>query len=182
MKVGIHSINMNKESLIITVENLKGGSNQAKEFIFLNYYEHFLQIAIRVLESKEDAEDVLSNSLFKIFNKIQQLKDPQQFLGWCQSMITRDCYNYIRTRKIHSDSEYFDMGVPADFSKIFDIELVKHIIDELPQGYKQVLQLHCIQGYSSVEVAEILNINPGTVRSQLYKARKVLRKKLSYEY
>jgi RNA polymerase sigma-70 factor (ECF subfamily) len=74
------------------------------------------------------------------------------------------------------------MGVPADFSKIFDIELVKHIIDELPQGYKQVLQLHCIQGYSSVEVAEILNINPGTVRSQLYKARKVLRKKLSYEY
>jgi RNA polymerase sigma factor (sigma-70 family) len=173
---------MNKKPLIAAVENLRGGSNQAKEFIFLNYYEHFLQIAIRVLKSKEDAEDVVSSSLFKIFNKVQQLKDPQQFLSWCQSMITRDCYNYIRARKVHSGLEYFDTGIPADFSKAFDVTLIRRIIDKLPQGYRQVLQLHCIQGYSSVEVAEMLNIDSGTVRSQLYKARKVLRKKLAYEY
>lgn len=171
-----------KTPVSIAAENLKRGSEQAKEFIFVNCYKDFLKIATNILKSKEDAEDVVSEVLFKIFNRIHQLKDSDQFLGWCRTMIVRDSYNFIRGRKLDSDLEVYDPEVFQDFSKAFDLYLIKKEIEKLPKGYRDVLKLHCIEGYTGLEVSKMLKINPGTVRSQLYKGRKVLHSKLGFEY
>ena len=169
-------------AVTISVENLKRGSDQAKEFIFLNYYNDFISIATRILKCKEDAEDLVSESLIKIFNKVHQLNNPEQFAGWCRSIIVRDCYTYIRGRKLESGLELFDKQVIDDFTKAFDIHLVKQELEKLPPGYRTVIDLHCIQGYSGPELSVILKIDPGTVRSQLAKGRKALKKRLGYEY
>ena len=63
-----------------------------------------------------------------------------------------------------------------------DLEMVKKCIDNLAPGYKKVVQMHCIEGLSGREIAEQLNINPITIRSQLHKARKLLSKAMKYEY
>lgn len=167
---------------VIAVENLKRGSEQAKEFIFINYYGDFLRVAVRILKCKEDAEDVISEAFFKIFNRIHQLKDSNQFVSWCRCMIIRDCYNFIRARKLDSDLDLVDITVFDDFSKNFDVYLIKREIQKLPTGYGRVVQLHCVEGYSGAEVSKMLHIEPATVRSQLMKARRMLHKRLGYEY
>ncbi len=171
-----------KTPTYIAVENLKRGSEQAKEFIFTTHYSTFLNTANRILKCKEDAEDVVSESLFKIFNRIHQLKDSDQFLSWCRTMITRDCYTYIHNRKVESDLDLFDIGVFQDFSNSFDAYLVKSLLAKLPEGYRKVLELHCLEGYTGEEVSFMLKIAPGTVRSQLFKGRRLLRMKLGFEY
>jgi len=170
------------ESKFNLVEELRLGSNQAKELVFREYYEYFISIAIKIVQSKEDAEDVVSDCMNKIFNKVGQLKDPSQFLSWCRSIITRDCYNYIKARKVHSGIETYNSGYQSDYYKAFDLNLVKKEIERLSPGYRQILELHCIQGHDGLEVAKMLKIHPGTVRSQLSKARRVLQKRLHYEY
>lgn len=164
------------------VEELKLGSNQAKEFVFKQYYGYFISIAVKIVQSKEDAEDVVSDCMGKIFRKVHQLKDSSQFLSWCKSIITRDCYNYIKARKVHCSTESYDSGYQSHYYKAFDLNLVRKEIEKLSPGYRQILELHCIQGHDGQEVAKMLKIHPGTVRSQLSKARKVLQKRLGYEY
>lgn len=171
-----------KQPIEIVVQNLKQGSDQAKEFIFLNYHSAFLKFAIRFVESREDAEDIISEVLFKIFNRIHQLQDPVQFYSWCCTLIKNDCYNFIKARKIDSDLDLYDPAIFQDFSKSFDLYLTIQAIDKLPPGYKSVVRLHCLEGYNTVEVGSILQIDPGTVRSQLFKARKILRQFVNNEY
>lgn len=166
----------------IVAENLKRGSEQAKEFIFVNYYEGFLRTAHRILKSKEDAEDVVSESLFKIFNRVNQLKDSERFLSWCHTMVARDSYNFLRTRRLDSDLEIYDISFYDDFAKAFDLFLIKKEIENLPAGYKTIMKLHCIEGYTGPEVSKMLKIDPGTVRSQVFKGRKLLKAKLGFEY
>jgi RNA polymerase sigma factor (sigma-70 family) len=166
----------------IAAENLKRGSEQAKEFIFINHYQDFLKTASRIVKSKEDAEDVVSESIFKIFNRIHQLKDPAQFLSWCRRIVVRDCYTFIKNRRVDSDLDMFDIKVYDDFTKAFDIYLIKNLITKLPSGYSEVIRLYCVEGYTGSEISKMLGIDPGTVRSQLFKGRKMLQRRLGYEY
>lgn len=164
------------------VEELRLGSDQAKEFVFKQYYRYFINTAIKIVQSKEDAEDVVSDCMSKIFNRVHQLKDSSQFLSWCRSVITRQCYTYIKDRKVHCNIESYNSGYANNCHKAFDLNLVEKEIEKLSPGYRQILELHCIQGHDGYEVAKMLKIHPGTVRSQLSKARKVLRRRLGYEY
>jgi RNA polymerase sigma-70 factor (ECF subfamily) len=60
--------------------------------------------------------------------------------------------------------------------------MVKKCIENLAPGYRRVVEMHCLEGLSGAEIAEKLNINPVTVRSQIFKARKLLKKAMKYEY
>jgi RNA polymerase sigma factor (sigma-70 family) len=63
-----------------------------------------------------------------------------------------------------------------------DLQMVMKCIDNLAPGYKKVIEMFCIEGLSGPEIAEELNMKQVTIRSQLYKARKVLKKAMRYEY
>lgn len=167
---------------IIIARNLKAGSEQAKDMLFRKHYDTFYKVAFRILKNKPDAEDVVSESFIRVFNRIHQLKDDAQLISWCTSLIIRLSYNFLRTKRYESDLELFDPAVFEDFAARLDLYLVEKTLGRLPSGYRTVIKLHCLDGLDSMEIGQKLKIEPATVRSQLYKGRKKLRLLLGYEY
>lgn len=163
-------------------EELKIGSEKAKQVLFIRCYAAFLKTAETILKNKEDAEDVLSESLDKIFKKIYQLDDGSKLLGWCHRIIRNKAFDYIKNRQITSDFSVYEPAYIPSFSTSTDLEVIQEAIETLPPGYKKILKLYCYEGKSYEEIQNLLQINPGTVKSQIWKGRRLLRKKLNFEY
>lgn len=163
-------------------EELKTGSEKAKQVLFVRCYAAFLRTAETILKNKEDAEDVLSESLDKIFKKIHQLDDGSKLLGWCHRIIRNKAFDYIKNRKITSDFSVYEPAYSPSFFSSTDLEVIQGVIETLPPGYKEIIKLHCYEGKSYGEIQDQLQISPGTVRSQIWKGRRLLRKRLNFEY
>lgn len=162
--------------------NLKAGSDQAKDMLFRKHYDTLYKTAFRVLKNKPDAEDVVSEAFIRIFNRIHQLQDDTQLIAWSKVITVKLSYTFLKTRRYDSDLEIYDPGTYDNFSARLDLYLVEKTIGRLPAGYKTVMKLYCVDGYTGPEIASRLKISPGTVRSQLAKGRKKLRGFLGYEY
>ena len=166
----------------IMAKNLKLGSDQAKDMFYRKHYITFYKVAFRILKSKTDAEDLVSEAFIKVFNKIQQLKDDAQLISWSICLLTRMSYTFLKTRRYDGDLEVYDPGMSENLAATLDLHLIQETMNRLPPGYRSVLDLHCIQGFDSIEIGEKLNIRPATVRSQISKGRKKLKSLLGYEY
>ena len=104
------------------------------------------------------------------------------FEAWMKRIIINTAINSTSRKRVkyevNANEEAFEIEVPAKaYSNMNADELMK-LINTLPQGYKEVFNLSAIEGYTHVEIGEILNISPSTSRSQLTRARKMLQSKL----
>jgi len=166
----------------IIARNLKAGSDQAKDMLFRKHYDTFYKVAFRILKNKSDAEDIVSEAFIRVFNRIHQLQDDTQLLSWSTSILIKLSYTFLKTKRYDSDLEIYDPGTYENFSAKLDLYLVERTIGRLPDGYRRVMKLYCVDGYTGPEIANKLKIEPATVRSQLYKGRKKLKSLLGYEY
>jgi RNA polymerase sigma-70 factor (ECF subfamily) len=136
------------------------------------------------------AEDALQETFIQVFHNIHQYKGEGAFVGWLRRIAVTTCLKALRKNEIqteelnlvkeeHSDGESFpDMNMEVD-----EILL---IINTLPDNYRHVFNLYIVEGYSHLEIAEILGINEAASRARLKRARIMVRdainkKNLIYE-
>jgi RNA polymerase sigma-70 factor (ECF subfamily) len=163
-------------------QDLRAGSESAQALLYTNYKDYFYYIAYRYVKNEEDAHDIVSDSFIKIFKYARQLRDDTYLITWCGRVVTTLSINHLRVRRYEKDVYTINPGLNMDTHSHMDLEMVKKCIDNLAPGYRRVVEMHCLEGLSGSEVAEKLNINPVTVRSQIFKARKLLKKAMKYEY
>lgn len=141
-----------------------------------------LPVCKRYAGSKEDAEDYLQEAFIKIFEKLNLYRFQGSFEGWIRTTVVHVCLNKLRSRKLYADineeSPITDSSAPNGFQNLSEQELLK-LIAGLPTGYRTVFNLYAIDGYDHAEIAAMLEITEGTSRSQLAKARMVLRSALT---
>jgi RNA polymerase sigma factor (sigma-70 family) len=141
-----------------------------------------LPVCKRYAGSREDAEDYLQEAFIKVFEKLQLYRFEGSLEGWIRKTVVHICLNKLRSRKLYSDlSDDFpvmDTSVPDGIQNLSEQDLLAHIA-ALPVGYRTVFNLFAIDGYDHAEIAEMLEISESTSRSQLTKARMVLRKALT---
>lgn len=171
-----------KEKEALLARRLKQGCVTAKSELYKQYYNQLYLTAYKIVADKFDAEDIVSEAFIKIYNKVHQLKDDAQLIPWCVRVVIRLCYTFTKTKRILSDIQSYEVGKEGKVEFYLDLKIIEKHIKELAPGYRSVLELHCYRQLSTLEVAEELQIEPGTVRSQLFKARATLRKKLKQEY
>jgi RNA polymerase sigma-70 factor (ECF subfamily) len=135
-------------------------------------------IAIRFLNNKMDAEDILQESFLTAFEKLSELSDYNAFGSWLKRIVINNCISHIRKSKIVFDDidnyaaeEYSDDGDP-DLS--IDPILVHYAIRELPPQGRAVLILHALEGYKHREISEMLGISESTSKSQYRRALDLL--------
>jgi RNA polymerase sigma-70 factor (ECF subfamily) len=145
------------------------------------------QIAYGVLGNAADAEDVSQEVFLRAYRKLGSLRDPEKFRAWVLRMARRLALNHTRAAgraRRRNDSWFAATGSPAasaeaeatarDFQSRLGDE-----IHALPEKLRSVLLLSAVDGLDTREVAGILGIPAGTVRSRLHSARKALLQRFS---
>lgn len=128
----------------------------------------------RYCKSREDAEDVLVNGLFKAIDNIHQYSGQGSFEGWIRRIVVNEALMFLRKRqKITVEIEDYHMEVPK--GNIVDELAAQDILDlleELPIGYRTIFNMYVLDGMKHREIAEVLGISINTSKSQLILARK----------
>lgn len=174
-----------KSKLNTIVEDLKKGDNKSLSFIFNNYKGLFLSIASGYSNNPEVVKDLVQEGFTKIYKNIHKYRNNGNFEGWMKRILTNYCIDYTRSLQARHDklalqSQLYNDGeaymsenvIPDSGLRINDLE---QFIEQLPKGYKKVLKMYCIEGFSHKEIGEELGIEASSSRSQLMKAKNKLK-------
>lgn len=153
-------------------------------------YEHFaplmMAVCYRYTKSRYEAEDVLQEGFTKVFNNLNQFKGEGEIGAWIRRIMVNTALNYLRKHKKYQydvDVETVPERMSSDENPVTSLQAKQlvNIIQRLPTGYQTVFNLHAVEGYSHVEIGEMLGIDAGTSRSQYLRARAMLKKWIEEE-
>jgi len=167
------------------VEASKAGDRAAQYELYSLYVDAMFNIAMRMLRSREDAEDVVQDGFVDAFHHLDRFRYESTFGSWLKRIVINKCINFIQKKKIQTsslDDHAFHLHVTEEetTSDITpDISIVKEAINQLASGYRQIINLYLVEGYDHVEIGQILNISEGTSKSQYHRAKKKLLQILS---
>ena len=150
-------------------------------------YNHFspkmLAVCYRFASSREEAEDMLQEGFIRVFTQLKTFAGKGAFEGWIRRIIVHTCINFLKKHKKFSDSidlEYAEglFEREESIASIMQGRQVMECIRQLPTGYRTVLNLYAIEGYSHKEIGEMLEVGESTSRSQYTRAKSMLEKML----
>lgn len=151
----------------------------AQKKLYDHYSPKMLSICRMYVKDVHSAEDVMLKGFFKVFKNLKKFRNEGSFEGWVRKIMVREALDFLRSQNRHGFTEEFkEEFSPVVFSGSEEVDELQHQIDQLPQGYKTVLVLYAVEGYKHHEIAQLMNISEGTSKSQLSKARKMLKEKL----
>jgi RNA polymerase sigma-70 factor (ECF subfamily) len=134
--------------------------------------------AYRMLGNGADAEDVVQDVFVKAWRKLDSFEGRSQLSTWLYRITINRCLDILRKRKRQPTAPLEEaMGAVAKQSNV--MKLIEGLLPSLPPGYRTVFVLHDIQGLKHYEIAKHLHITEGACKSQLHKARLMMRKKLA---
>ena len=148
------------------------------------YYQSMFKISLRITNNIEDTEDVINESFIKLFKHACNIKS-DVIGGYLKKIVINTSINKIRINKSKYEvdiNDVFEHGYIDHSFTQYDYKVLIDIIDTLPKGYKSVFKLYVLEGLQHNEIAKILNIDEGTSRSQLSKAKKQLQKKVKFVF
>lgn len=171
-----------KEELISDEELIAGcinKNNKSRKLLYTRYCTLLFTIAYHIVHDKSLSNDILHDSFIKIFSDIQNLRNTAALKAWMRKVVVNISLQTIKkNRKI----DYCEEIISDDtiiWPEPMSGELLDKAMFSLPDGYRIIFSLIEIEGYKHHEVAHMLKISVGTSKSQLFHAKKYLRKILS---
>lgn len=193
--IGVEQIEQNANEqhatgkLIQAIRQFVLGHKEAFEFVYHSTAPQLMQICRRYASNHDEAQDILQESYIKIYKSLKNFDLKAPFEPWAKRITINTAIDHYRKNlnltfrslgnldQIEDEEEIF---VSNDFLKL-DIEKVMAAVQELPVGYRIILNLFVLEHKSHKEIAETLQINESTSRSQLTKARKAIKAKFENE-
>ncbi|WP_046371086.1 RNA polymerase sigma factor [Flavihumibacter petaseus] len=151
----------------------------AQKALYQRYSSRMLSVCYRFAHNREDAEDMLQEGFIKVFSQIHTFRSQGAFEGWVRRIMVHTCINHLKRNKKFNESVdiIHASGLQTREETIPSIVQAKQIVEcirLLPIGYRTVLNLYAIEGYSHKEIAAVLDIEESTSRSQYTRARQML--------
>ena len=142
-------------------------------------------VCLKYCSNKSIADDLFQDAFITIFNKINQFKHKGSFEGWAKRITINTVLQHFKKQKFHQE---INDNLITDENEEFDIEdenlnlnYLLELIKELPNQYRLVFNLYVLDGYSHSEISEALNISIGASKSNLSRAKQLLRKRIESE-
>ncbi len=151
----------------------------AQRELYNKFSPKMLSVCYRFAHNREDAEDMLQEGFIKVFTQIHSFENRGAFEGWIRRIIVHTCINILKKNKKFNESvdiihatglQVREETVPS----VIQAKQVVECIRMLPIGYRTVLNLYAIEGYSHREIAGMLGIEESTSRSQYTRAKAML--------
>lgn len=139
------------------------------------YEKQLYTIAFAILENETDAEDAVCSAIQKGYEKLEQLKNPKKFKAWMAAITRNEALQMKRKRvELPGDEKLESMLEPSvdSYDELWDV------VQKLPEEYRLVIVLYYYNELSVREIAKVLEIPLGTVKSRMSRGRKKLREAL----
>lgn len=163
------------------IEECKKHNPKAQEQLYHLFSKKFFGLCLKYSSNYADAQDNLQDGFILLFKKIEQFSGKGSFEGWAKRVIINNAlqkFKGVRFMEVLSDK------IPDEIVTIEDdnvpLDYLMKIIQELPEQYRIVFNLYVLDGYSHKEISEMLHLSTGTTKSNLHRARLILKEKLEH--
>jgi RNA polymerase sigma-70 factor (ECF subfamily) len=181
------------------VERLRRQDAGAAEALVGAYWDRAYRLAIRITGNASDAEEVVQDALWTVSRKIDTFRGAAAFGSWLYRITANTAYQKLRGRRSKRDEMSWEDLAPSFDDKGQHVEpavdwsrrlqdpaieselrsVLSAAIDDLPAGFRVAFLLHDVEGLSNPEIAEVLHLNLGAVKSRVHRTRLALRKHLA---
>ncbi len=166
------------------IRKCKDGDPKSQSRLYDKYAPALMGICLRYARNEEDAKDILHDSFVKILTNLDKVDENGAYESWMRTIVVNTAINAYRAK--------MKTGLPVDLDEVQETvedvrivqndflsqEILLRFISELPDGYRTVFNLFEIDGYSHLEISQMTGSSYSTVRSQLFKAKRALKKKI----
>lgn len=143
-------------------------------------------VCLTYTKDRDVAQDILHDGFFKVFKKFDKYNDAWSIESWIRRIVVNTAIDHFRKTNRMSNVDFQEAvylaGSYNEVSEISKTNDLSEIINMLPQGAKTVFNLYTVEGYKHKEIAKMLEISVGTSKSQLSKAKSVLRELVNKYY
>lgn len=168
-------------SLDKLIKNCIKQDAQAQSQLYKQFASKLFSVCLKYSKNYAQAEDNLHDAFITIFSKIEQYNNKGSFEGWLKRIaINTSLQRYredVGVYDITNEGNIEDVSVDINEDDV-SIDYLLKIIQELPDRYRLVFNLYVLDGYSHVEISELINISTGTSKSNLARARLILKDKI----
>jgi len=181
----------NEKHLVV---RLRAGDQASYKQLITTYGGRMLAVARRLVRNEEDARDSVQDAFLQAFRSIEKFEGRSSLGSWLHRIVVNAALMRIRSRSRRREDSLDDLlpQFDADGNRIAPeiehvvslekllesreaIEFVRRAIDQLPEGYRNVLLIRDIEGYDTKETAALLGLTPGAVKVRLHRARAALK-------
>jgi RNA polymerase sigma factor (sigma-70 family) len=160
------------------IELSKTGNQKAQYQLYRLYSKAMFNICHRMLNNREEAEDLLQDSFCDAFMKLGMFRYESSFGAWLKRIVINKCINWIQKKKIklvfpeELDESVHKTETEVDYEDInMEVMRIHQAIGQLPDGYRIIFSLYAIEGYDHTEISEITGISESTSKSQYLRAK-----------
>jgi RNA polymerase sigma factor (sigma-70 family) len=161
-------------------EQLLDGCRKRDRISQKRLYQHFyslgMSVTIRYAKNRQEAEEICQDGFVKVFSKIQDYAGQGSFQGWLRRIFIRSAIDYFRKYRLALPVlEEIDLaaGLALESEALdrLSIDEKLHMVQRLSPAYRLAFNLYAVEGYTTAEIAGMLDVAEGTVRANLAKAR-----------
>jgi RNA polymerase sigma factor (sigma-70 family) len=162
----------------------RDGKSRFQEMLYRRFYAFAMSVCLRYAPNRDDALEILNDSFMKVFQNITSYDPERPFKSWFRKILVNTSLDKYKENKkyfIHAEYDVSELEIAhePELEKRLNAEEILDLLAGLPQIYRIVFNLYEIEGYSHDEIAGMLDIAPGTSRSQLSRAKLMLKKSYS---
>lgn len=174
------------------IERILAGETDAFEGIISGYGRLVKHIVYRMIPNISDQEDICQDIFVKVYQNLSSFRSDSKLSTWIGRIATNRCLDFLGKKSLPLADEAFDKATesavdtgkkPDDKTELAEISvLLKDEINKLPAVYKTIITLYHLDENNYAEIGKMLKMPEGTVKSYLFRARKMLREQLSVSY
>ncbi|MDB5256327.1 MAG: Sigma-70 region 2 [Chitinophagaceae bacterium] len=166
------------------IKGCKKSESSSQQVLYNLYKQKMYGVCLRYISDKDEAKDVLQDGFVKVFQNFAQYKGDGSLEGWIRRVIVNTALTYLRKKKkivfepLTTDEQLSDSNSQEQSTALSEIDFTEEellaTINLLPDDFKIVFNLFCLENYSHKEISELIKINENTSRSRLNRARHLL--------
>lgn len=166
------------------ISDCKKNKRKAQIQLYNQYSSMLLGVCLRYVADKSEAEDILQEGFLKILNNIKEFSGKGHFEGWMRKIVVNTAITHFHREKKHyyhdelEDVKEVDVQYTLTPEKEYDYKELHRLLETMPEGYRMIFNLYAIEGFKHQEIAEKLNIEESTSKTQYLRAKKWIIKEM----
>lgn len=162
----------------VLIKKAAEGDDAAFKVLYESISGKMYSLCLRYAVGEEEANDLFQEGFIKLYKHLSTFRNEGSFEGWARRIFITTCLDFLKKKKVRFADPDEILGVEADQYNIYDklsMDDLMKVIQQLPDGYRTIVNLYLIEDFSHKEIADILGITEGGSKSKLHKARTYLK-------